>query len=70
MIYKTNKESVSPQYSEEKMKFSDIDGIDRGRELLFPTVTVRKKNGNAYKVLVFNRKKFLNRYAELEKNRH
>lgn len=48
------------------MKYSDIDGIDRGRQFLFPTVTVKKKNGNNYKFVMFNRKQFLNRYQELK----
>ena len=66
MIYKTNKASVAPQYRKVEMKFSDIDGVDSERKLLFPIVTVRKKNGNAYRFIVFNRKKFLNRYTELK----
>lgn len=50
------------------MKYSDIDGIDSGRQFLFPTVTVKKKNGNDYKFIVFNRKQFLNRYKELRQD--
>jgi len=69
MIYKTNKVSVAPQYKRVEMKFADIDGVDSGRMLLFPTVTVRKKNGNDYKFVVFNRKKFLNRYIERKSGR-
>ena len=37
--------------------------------LFFPTVTVKKKDGNDYRFIVFNRKKFLNRYVELKKGR-
>lgn len=62
IIYKTNKLSAAPQYRRVEMKFSDIDGINSGRLFLFPTIKVKKKNGNSYKFVVFNRKKFLNRY--------
>lgn len=50
------------------MKYSDIDGIDSGKKFLFPTVTVKKKNGNSYQFTLFNRKKFLNRYKELKQD--
>lgn len=50
------------------MKHSDMDGIDSGRQFLFPTVTVKKKNGKDYKFIVFNRKQFLNRYKELKED--
>ena len=66
IIYKTNKVSAAPQYRRVEMKYSDIDGIDKGRQFLFPTVTVKKKNGNNYKFVMFNRKQFLNRYQELK----
>lgn len=35
---------------------------------LFQTVTVKKKNGNDFKFIVFNRKQFLNRYKELKQD--
>lgn len=66
IIYKTNRVSAAPQYRRVEMKYSDIDGIDSGKKFLFPTVTVKKKNGNNYKFVMFNRKKFLNRYQELK----
>jgi len=65
MIHKTNKESAAPKYRKVKIKDSGIDRADSGKGF-FPTVTVSKKNGNAYRFIVFNRKKFLNRYKELK----
>lgn len=69
MAYKTKKGSAAPRDKKVDKNFSDIDGAESGRALFFPTVTVRKKDGNDYRFIVFNRKKFLNRYVELKKGR-
>lgn len=69
MIHRKNKVSAASRYKKADMKFSDTDGFESGRALLFPTVTVRKKDGNDYRFIVFNRKKFLNRYMEIKSDR-
>ena len=69
MINKAKKVTAAPRYKKADMKFSDIDGAGSGRALFFPTVTVKKQDGNDYRFIVFNRKKFLNRYVELKKGR-
>lgn len=69
IIYRTNRVSAASQCRRVEMRYSDMDGVDSGKKFLFPTVRVKKKNGNSYQFTLFNRKKFLNRYEELKQDR-
>ena len=55
IVYRTNKISVSSRYRNMKIRLKDILETSCDWMLFFPTVTIRLKNGEAYKFIVFNR---------------
>ena len=59
MVYKTGKLTIPEKYRNLVMEYNDIYTITEGSLLFLPTVTVKMKNEEEYKFVVFNRKHFL-----------
>lgn len=59
VIYKNQTLTLPDEYKNIEMPFQDIEKVEKGRAGLFPAVTIYLKNGKKYKLVVFNRKKFL-----------
>lgn len=65
-IYRTNKLQVEPQYRNLEMPYYNLEEIEIGWVLCFPTVILSMKSGVSYKFILWNRKKFLPRLDELK----
>ena len=59
MVYKTGKVTIPQKYRNLVMEYKDVLSVEEGIVLFLPTVTVKMKNEEEYKFVVFNRKKFL-----------
>lgn len=59
VTYKTGKITVPNKFRNLEMKYEDIAGVSTGWLLCFPTVTIKMKDLEMYKFIVFARKKFL-----------
>ena len=59
MVYKTGKVTIPEKYRNLVMEYKDIFSVTEGSLVLLPTVTVKMKNEEEYKFVVFNRKKFI-----------
>ena len=59
MVYKTGKLTIPERYRNLVMAYKDVLSVDEDNMLFLPMVTVKMKNEEVYKFLVFNRKKFL-----------
>lgn len=59
MVYKTGKVTIPEKYRNLVMEYKDLLSVDEDNMLFLPMVTVKMKNEEVYKFLVFNRKKFL-----------
>ena len=59
LIYKTGKVTVSEKYRNLEMRYEDITGVVNGWLLFWPTVTIKMKNSEEYKFIVFARNRFL-----------
>ena len=59
ITYKTGKLTVPDKFRNLEMKYADINGFSSGRLLIFPTVTIKMKDSESYKFVVFARKKFI-----------
>ncbi len=59
MVYKTGKVTIPEKYRNLVMEYKDIFSVTEGSLLFLPTVTVKMKNGEEYKFVVFKRKRFL-----------
>lgn len=59
VTYKTGKITVPDKFRNLEMRYEDIKGISTGWLLFLPTVTIKMKNSEAYRFVVFSRKKFL-----------
>lgn len=60
MIYKTGKVTVPEKFRNLEIRYKDIAAISKGRFMILPTVTLKLKDSEEYKFVVFARKKFLN----------
>ena len=60
MVYKTGKVTVPQKYRNLVMAYSDILSVTEGCLLFLPTVTVKMKDEEEYKFVVFNMKRFMN----------
>ena len=60
MVYKTGKVTVPQKYRNLVMAYSDILSVTEGCLLFLPTVTVKMKDEEEYKFIVFNMKRFMN----------
>ena len=59
LVYKTGKVTIPERFRNFVMAYSDIFSVIEGGFIFLPTVTVKMKNEEEYKFVVFNRKKFL-----------
>ena len=59
MVYKTGKVTIPPKYRNLVLEYNDILSLTEGQFLFLPTVTIKMKNEEEYKFVVFNRKSFL-----------
>ena len=60
MVYKTGKVTVPQKYRNLVMAYSDVVSVTEGWLLFLPTVTVKMKDEEEYKFVVFNMKRFMN----------
>lgn len=66
-VFRTNKLTVEEQYRNLQIPYDNIDAIQMGWLMFFPTVVVKLKAGVSYKFIVFSRRRFLNRIGELRR---
>lgn len=59
MIYKTGKMTIPEKYRNLVIEYKDIFSVTESSLLFLPTVTVKMKNEEEYKFLVYRRKSFL-----------
>ena len=64
MVYKTGKVTVPQKYRNLVMSYSDIISVTEGMIVFLPTVTVRMKDEEEYKFVVFNKNRFMNVLTE------
>ena len=61
ITYRTGKVTIPQEYRHLVMKYNDICEVITGWLFIFPTVTVKMRNGKEYKFVVFfSRKRFVN----------
>lgn len=61
ITYYTGKVTIPKEYRHLVMKYEDICEVTKGCLYILPTVTVKMRNGNEYKFIVFfSRKRFIN----------
>lgn len=58
ITYRTGKVTIPDKYKKIEMKYKDIVGVEKGRILFLPTVSLQMNNGEDYKFIVFSRKRF------------
>lgn len=69
ITYHTGKMTIPQEYRHLVMKYEDICAVTEERLLILPTVTVKMRNGNAYRFVVFfSRKRFVETLAEMGVN--
>ena len=61
VTYRTGKITVPPEIRNLALPFCRIQNVEKSKALFLPTVTIRMKDGNEWKFLVFGRNSFLNR---------
>lgn len=59
ITYKTGKVTIPAKYRNLEMKYENIISLSEGWLLFLPTVSLNMKNGEAYKFVVFSRKRFV-----------
>ena len=69
MVYKTGKVSVPQKYRNLVMAYSDVVSVTEGWLLFLSTVTVKMKDEEEYKFVVFNMKRFMNMLSEKRSGR-
>lgn len=61
ITYHTGKLTISQEYRHLVIKYEDICEVTKGWLFILPTVTLKMRNGNEYKFVVFfSRKRFVN----------
>ena len=68
LTYRTGKLTVSPRFRNLEMPLSDIVNVSRGRMLFLPTFTLKMKNDEEFKFIVFSPNAFLKTLKELDVN--
>ena len=69
ITYKTGKLTIPEKYKNLKMKYKDILSVTEGSLLFMPTVSLRMKNDEEYKFIVFEKKRFLKMLSEKRKGK-
>lgn len=65
LTYRTGKLTVSPRSRNLEMPLGDIVNVSRGYMLFFPTVTLKMRNNEEFKFIVFTPNSFLKTLKEL-----
>ncbi|MBQ9119198.1 MAG: hypothetical protein IJY09_03955 [Lachnospiraceae bacterium] len=63
--YKTGKVTVSEKYRNLEMRYEEMAEMVPGHTLFWPTVTIKMKNSEEYKFIVFARAKLLVALAQM-----
>ena len=63
LTYKTNKLTVDKKYRNLVLPMTEIKEIT-WKWIVFPVATVFMKNGESYKFIIFNKRRFENRFGE------
>ena len=63
LIYKTNKLTVDKKYRNLVLPMGEINEIT-WKWIVFPVATVLMKNGESYKFIIFNKRRFKKWFAE------
>ena len=63
LTYKTNKLTVDKKYRNLVFPIKEIQKIEWNR-IVFPIATVNMKNGEAYKFIIFNKRRFQRLFDE------
>lgn len=69
MIYKTGKVTIPEKYRNLVMEYHDILSVAEGSLVFLPIVTIKMKNEEEYKFIVFKRKRFLETLNKKRNNR-
>ena len=69
ITYKTGKLTIPEKYRNLKMKYKDILSVTEDSLLFMPTVSLRMKNDEEYKFIVFEKKRFLKMLSEKRKGK-
>ena len=69
ITYKTGKLTIPEKYRNLKMKYKDILSVTEDSLLFMPTVSLRMKNDEEYKFIVFEKKRFLKMLIEKRKGK-
>ena len=64
ITYRTNKLTVDRKYRHLVLPLNEIDGVSWKR-VIFPIATLQMRNGEKYKFLMFNQKRFQKYYDEV-----
>lgn len=59
MVYKTGKVTIPEKYRNLIMEYKDVLSVTEGSMLFLPTITVKMKNEEEYKFIVYSKKRFL-----------
>lgn len=59
MTYRTGKLTIPEKYRNLEMKYKDIFSVTEGKMLFLPTVSVKMKNDEEYKFVVYSKRRFL-----------
>ena len=59
VTYNTGKLTVPDKFRNLEMRYADMNGFTVGRLLFLPTVTIKMKDSENYKFVVFARRKFI-----------
>lgn len=57
LTYKTGKVTVDPEYRNLKLKYNEIVTLS-WKWIIFPMATFSMKNGDSYRFLIFNKRRF------------
>lgn len=59
VMYRTQKITVSEKYKKLILEYKDMESISAKRVFIFPVVTIRMKDKEVYKFVIFSCKKFV-----------
>lgn len=65
LTYRTGKITVSPRLRNLEMPIEDIVSVTEGRLLCLPTITLKMKNDEEFRFIVYSRNQFLKTLREM-----
>ncbi len=69
ITYKTGKATVSPRLKNLEMKYGDIRGFTKKWVFCFPVFSIEMNDGENYKFIIFNTKRFSSLLSDKVKQR-